>query len=197
MADIDKEVFDNGEPIKKERKKRAPMSASKKAAFALRMKASREAKKKAKVKPVDELKEKLIPKEQAKQPEVAVVAEPIAEKIKKPRRNIRHVPDELDSHMVIINSLKADIAEMKLHQSSKKDLEEIKQLKSELKAIRAQKRKEEKTKDIVVKVKEKVEKEFVKEEPVLSQTASLPSVPIDIPKPRYSTYKKSIWSKLL
>ena len=195
MADIDKEVFDNGEPIKKERKKRAPMSASKKLAFALRMKASREAKKKAKVKPVDELKEKLLPKEQpvaqAKQPE-----EPV-EKIKKPRRNIRHVPDELDSHMVIINSLKADIAEMKLHQSSKKDLEEIKQLKSELKAIRAQKRKEEKTKDIVVKVKEDVKKEFVKEEPVLSQTASLPSVPIDIPKPRYSTYKKSIWSKLL
>ena len=189
MADIDKEVFDNGEPIKKERKKRAPMSASKKAAFALRMKESREAKKKAKEKPVDELKEKLIPKEQP----VAVV-----EEIKKPRRkNIRHVPDELDSHLVIINSLKADIAEMKLHQSSKKDLEEIKQLKSELKAIRAQKKKEQKTKDIVVKVKQEVKQEFVKEEPVLSQTAPAPSVPIDIPKPRYSTYKKSIWSKLL
>ena len=194
MADIDKEVFDNGEPIKKERKKRAPMSASKKAAFALRMKTSREAKKKAKVKPVDELKEKLLPKEEPKAEPVAVV-----EKIKKPRRNIRHVPDELDNHLVIINSLKADIAEMKLHQSSKKDLEEIKQLKSELKAIRAQKRKEEKTKDIVVKVKEEVKQEFVKEEPVLSQTAPvpLPSLPIDIPKPRYSTYKKSIWSKLL
>jgi len=111
MADIDKEVFDNGEPLKKERKKRAPMSASKKLAFAARMKASREAKKKAKEKPVDELKEKLLPKEpvaQAKQPE-----EPV-EKIKKPRRkNIRHVPDELDSHLVIINSLKADNAEMK------------------------------------------------------------------------------------
>ena len=194
MADIDKEVFDNGEPIKKERKKRQPMSASKKAAFALRMKESREAKKKAK-KPVDELKEKLLPKEEPKAEPVAVV-----EEIKKPRRkNIRHVPDELDNHLVIINSLKADIAEMKLHQSSKKDLEEIKQLKSELKAIRAQKRKEEKTKDIVVKVKQEVRQEFVKEEPVLSQTAPvpLPSVPIDIPKPRYSTYKKSIWSKLL
>ena len=185
----DNEVFDNGEPIKKERKKRQPMSASKKAAFALRMKESREAKKKAKEKPVDELKEKLLPKEQA----VEVVQEPV-EKIKKPRRNIRHVPDELDSHLVIINSLKADIAEMKLHQNSKKDLEEIKQLKSELKAIRAQKRKEEKTKDIVVKVKEEVKQEFVKEEPA---PTPLPSVPIDIPKPRYSTYKKSIWSKLL
>ena len=181
MADIDKEVFDNGEPVvTKVKKTRKPMSASKKAAFAARMKASREAKKAAKVKPVDELKEKLLPKEQPVE---------VVEEIKKPRRkNIRHVPDELDSHLVIINSLKADIAEMKLHQSSKKDLEEIKQLKSELKAIRSQKRKEEKTKDIVVKVKE---------EPVLSQTAPAPSVPIDIPKPRYSTYKKSIWSKLL
>ena len=193
MADIDKEVFDNGEPIKKERKKRQPMSASKKLAFALRMKASREAKKKAKEKPVDELKEKLLPKEEPKEePKV----EPV-EKIKKPRRNIRHVPDELDSHLVIINSLKADIAEMKLHQSSKKDLEEIKQLKSELKAIRAQKKKEQKTKDIVVKVKEEVRQDFVKEEPVQSVPTPLPSVPIDIPKPRYSTYKKSIWSKLL
>ena len=187
----DSEVFDDGTPIKKERKKRQPMSASKKLAFALRMKASREAKKKAKVKPVDELKEKLLPKEP-----VAVVEEPV--EIKKPRRkNIRHVPDELDSHLVIINSLKADIAEMKLHQSSKKDLEEIKALKSELKAIRSQKKKEQKTKDIVVKVKQEVKQEFVKEEPVPTAPTPLPSVPIDIPKPRYSTYKKSIWSKLL
>ena len=187
MADIDKEVFDNGDEvaIKKVKKPRKPMSASKKLAFALRMKASREAKKKAKEKPVDELKEKLLPKE-----------EPV-EKIKKPRRNIRHVPDELDSHLVIINSLKADIAEMKLHQNSKKDLEEIKQLKSELKAIRSQKKKEQKTKDIVVKVKEEVKEDFVKEEPVQPVQTPLPSVPIDIPKPRYSTYKKSIWSKLL
>tara|TARA_B110000037_G_scaffold73113_1_gene87894 strand:+ start:1257 stop:1406 length:150 start_codon:yes stop_codon:yes gene_type:complete len=44
----DSEVFDDGTPIKKERKKRQPMSASKKLAFALRMKASREAKKKQK-----------------------------------------------------------------------------------------------------------------------------------------------------
>ena len=183
MADIDKEVFDNGEPIKKERKKRAPMSASKKLAFALRMKASREAKKKAKEKPVDELKEKLLPKE-----------EPV-EKIKKPRRNIRHVPDELDSHLVIINSLKADIAEMKLHQNSKKDLEEIKQLKSELKAIRSQKKKEQKTKDIVVKVKEEVKEDFVKE-PIVEKVEQVEE-PIIKEKPRYSTYKKSIWSKLL
>tara|TARA_R110000824_G_scaffold381747_1_gene574633 strand:+ start:40 stop:627 length:588 start_codon:yes stop_codon:yes gene_type:complete len=195
MADIDKEVFDNGDEvaIKKVKKPRKPMSASKKLAFALRMKASREAKKKAKEKPVDELKEKLLPKEPAKQPNKE---EPV-EKIKKPRRNIRHVPDELDSHLVIINSLKADIAEMKLHQNSKKDLEEIKQLKSELKAIRSQKKKEQKTKDIVVKVKEEVKEDFVKEEPVQPVQTPLPSVPIDIPKPRYSTYKKSIWSKLL
>ena len=195
MADIDKEVFDNGEPLKKVKKTRKPMSASKKAAFALRMKESREAKKKAK-KPVDELKEKLLPKEQPVA--AAPVPAPVVEEIKKPRRkNIRHVPDELDSHLVIINSLKADIAEMKLHQSSKKDLEEIKQLKSELKAIRSQKKKEQKTKDIVVKVKEEVKQEFVKEEPVQPVQTPLPSVPIDIPKPRYSTYKKSIWSKLL
>lgn len=185
----DSEVFDDGTPIKKERKKRQPMSASKKLAFALRMKASREAKKKAKVKPVDELKEKLLPKEP-----VAVVEEPV--EIKKPRRkNIRHVPDELDSHLVIINSLKADIAEMKLHQNSKKDLEEIKQLKSELKAIRSQKKKEQKTKDIVVKVKEEVKEDFVKE-PIVEKVEQVEE-PIIKEKPRYSTYKKSIWSKLL
>jgi hypothetical protein len=87
---------------------------------------------------------------------------------------------------------------MKLQQNSKKDLDEIKALKSELKAIRAQKRKEEKTKDIVVKVKEEVRQEFIKEEPAPAPApAPTPSVPIDIPKPRYSTYKKSIWSKLL
>ena len=183
----DSEVFDDGTPIKKERKKRQPMSASKKLAFALRMKASREAKKKAKVKPVDELKEKLLPKEEPKE-------EPV-EKIKKPRRNIRHVPDELDSHLVIINSLKADIAEMKLHQNSKKDLEEIKQLKSELKAIRSQKKKEQKTKDIVVKVKEEVKEDFVKE-PIVEKVEQVEE-PIIKEKPRYSTYKKSIWSKLL
>lgn len=192
MADIDNEVFDNGDEvaIKKVKKPRKPMSLSKKAAFAARMKASREAKKAAKAETKKVVKSALV-EVGLKPVEVVEAKQPVR------KRNIRHVPNELDSHMELINNLKADIAEMKTMQSSRKDLEEIKALKSELKAIRAQKRKEEKTKDIVVKVKEEVKQEFVKEEPVLSQTAPAPSVPIDIPKPRYSTYKKSIWSKLL
>ena len=205
MADIDNEVFDNGDEvaIKKVKKPRKPMSLSKKAAFAARMKASREAKKAAKA---EGLKEKKV--EKKVELKVQPVAEPVpVEEVqaKQPvrKRNVRHVPNELDSHMELINNLKADIAEMKTMQSSRKDLEEIKALKSELKAIRAQKRKEEKTKDIVVKVKEEVKKEFVKEVPQAKQSvkpvkevvAPAPVAPVQ--KPRYSTYKKSIWSKLL
>ncbi len=194
MADIDNEVFDQGEPVKKKRT-RKPMSASKKAAFALRMKESREAKKKAKA---EGLKEKKVEKK------VEPKVEPVVEKVVKPRRkNIRHVPDELDNHLAIINSLKSDMAEMKLQQNSKKDLEEIKQLKSELKAIRAQKRKEEKTKDIVVKVKEETKKEFIKPpiveevEEQVKQSVEEVKEPIIKEPPRYSTYKKSIWANLL
>ena len=87
---------------------------------------------------------------------------------------------------------------MKLHQNSKKDLDEIKALKSELKAIRAQKRKEEKTKDIVVKVKEEPKKEFIKEPIVEEQHIEKQSEePLIKEPPRYSTYKKSIWANLL
>ena len=92
---------------------------------------------------------------------------------------------------------------MKLQQNSKKDLDEIKALKSELKAIRAQKRKEEKTKDIVVKVKEEPIKEFIKE-PIVEQAKQTEQhiekqseEPLIKEPPRYSTYKKSIWANLL
>lgn len=198
MADIDNEVFDNGDEvaIKKVKKPRKPMSLSKKAAFAARMKASREAKKAAKAETKKVVKSALV--------EVGLKPVEVVEEVQKRKRNIRHVPNELDSHMELINNLKADIAEMKTMQSSRKDLEEIKALKSELKAIRAQKRKEEKTKDIVVKVKEEVKKEFVKEEPVKvvkevvkEVVAPAPVAVAPVQKPRYSTYKKSIWSKLL
>ena len=199
MADIDNEVFDNGDEvaIKKVKKPRKPMSLSKKAAFAARMKASREAKKAAKAETKKVVKSALV-EVGLKPVEVVEAKQPVR------KRNIRHVPNELDSHMELINNLKADIAEMKTMQSSRKDLEEIKALKSELKAIRAQKRKEEKTKDIVVKVKEEVKKEFVKEEPVKvvkevvkEVVAPAPVAVAPVQKPRYSTYKKSIWSKLL
>ena len=84
MADIDNEVFDQGEPVKKERKKRPPMSASKKAAFALRMRESREAKKKAKA---EGLKEKKVEKKvEVKEKKVEVKEkkeEPVVQEIKK------------------------------------------------------------------------------------------------------------------
>ena len=181
------------EPVKKPRKKRAPMSDEKKAEFAAKMKAAREKKKALAKQPEKPVKEKVEKVEKVEEPPASAEA-PVKQK---KERVLRHVPNELDSHLLLINSLKADIAELKLQQNSKKDLDEIKQLKNELKAIRSQKKKDEKVKAVVVK-NPKVEEPSASARASEAARASEPvPVPVPVAKPRYSTYKKSIWSNLI
>ena len=190
----DEEVFDTGEPVK-ERKKRKPMSASKKLAFKERMRLAREAKRAkadGKEKPVKVKKEKVI---DVRLDEQVPVPAPVEEPVKpvKPKRKVRHVPNQLDDHEAQLNSLKEEIANLKKGNTSKEDMEEIKSLKAELKEIRdIAKAYKKQQKELKVKEPAPVKKEEVKEvvAPVVSQ-------PIDIPppKPRYSTYKKSIWTQ--
>ena len=189
----DEEVFDTGVPVK-ERKKRKPMSASKKLAFKERMRLAREAKRaksEGKEKPVKKVKkEKVI---DVRLDEQVPVPAPVEEPVKpvKPKRKVRHVPNQLDDHEAQLNSLKEEIANLKKGNTSKEDMDEIKSLKAELKEIRdiakAYKKQQSKPKEPAPVKKEEV-KEVVA--PVVSQ-------PIDIPppKPRYSTYKKSIWTQ--
>ncbi len=193
----DEEVFDTGEPIK-ERKKRKPMSDSKKLAFKERMRLAREAKRAkadGKEKPVKKVKkEKVIDIPLDQQiPVPAPVEEPV--KPVKPKRKVRHVPNQLDDHEAQLNSLKEEIANLKKGNTSKEDMNEIKSLKAELKEIRdIAKAYKKQQKELKVKEPAPVKKEEVKEEvaPVVTQ-------PIDIPAPaaapRYSTYKKSIWTQ--
>jgi len=188
----DEEVFDTGEPIK-ERKKRKPMSDSKKLAFKERMRLAREAKRAkadGKEKPVKKVKkEKVIDVPLDEQvPVPAPVEEPV--KPVKPKRKVRHVPNQLDDHESQLNSLKEEIANLKKGNTSKEDMNEIKSLKAELKEIRdiAKAYKKQQSKPAPAPVK----KEEVKEEvaPVVTQPIDIPA-----PAPRYSTYKKSIWTQ--
>ena len=194
---VDEEVFDTGEPIK-ERKKRKPMTDSKKLAFKERMRLAREAKRAkadGKEKPVKKVKkEKVIDVPLDQQvPVPAPVEEPV--KAVKPKRKVRHVPNQLDDHEAQLNSLKEEIANLKKGNTSKEDMNEIKSLKAELKEIRD-----------IAKAYKKQQKELKVKEPapapepvkkVKEEVAPVVSQPIDIPAPapRYSTYKKSIWTQ--
>ena len=188
----DEEVFDTGEPIK-QRKKRKPMSDSKKLAFKERMRLAREAKRAkadGKEKPVKKVKkEKVIDVPLDEQvPVPAPVEEPV--KPVKPKRKVRHVPNQLDDHEAQLNSLKEEIANLKKGNTSKEDMNEIKSLKAELKEIRD-----------IAKAYKKQQKELKVKEPApvkeVKEVAPVVSQPIDIPAPapRYSTYKKSIWTQ--
>ena len=86
---------------------------------------------------------------------------------------------------------------MKLQQNSKQDLAEIKALKSELKAMRDQKKKEKLVADKVVKVKAKASPAKVEEEVKVPEEPVAVVPPLPKAQPRYSTYKKSIWTQLL
>lgn len=175
------------EPVKKPRKKREPMSAEKKLEFAARMKASREQKK--------------LEKEQAKE-QVKVVKEKVekvdkVEKVVKPKKDrvLRHVPNELDIHKHEIDCLKNELLLLKRNKTTnKKDMEEIRELKLEMKelrdAARLYKQSLKKKETPPAPPKENIKVEI--KEPVKAQAK-----PIDIPKPKekYSTYKKSIWAQ--
>jgi len=180
-------------PVKKPRKKREPMSAEKKAEFAARMKASREQKKLEKEQSKAE-KEKLVPVPKEK-------VEPKVEKVVKPKKNLRHVPNELDIHNHEIQCLKNELLVLKRNKKNNKDMEEIRALKEEMKELRdaakaykeSLKKKEEP--NIKVEIKEPVVEEVVEDVPNVP-TKQLPSAqPINIPKPKYTTYQKSIWSQ--
>lgn len=173
------------EPVKKPRKKREPMSAEKKLEFAARMKASREQKKLEKEQAKEQVK---VEKVQAKQ----------TDKVVKPKKDrvLRHVPNELDIHKHEIDCLKNELLLLKRNKTTnKKDMEEIRELKLEMKELRdaarlyKQSLKKKETPPAPPKENIKVE---IKEPPVKAQAK-----PIDIPKPKekYSTYKKSIWAQ--
>tara|TARA_R110000787_G_scaffold21517_4_gene63572 strand:- start:638 stop:1216 length:579 start_codon:yes stop_codon:yes gene_type:complete len=177
------------EPVKKPRKKREPMSAEKKAEFAARMKASREQKKIEKEQAKAE-------KEQAKA--VPVPKEKVEPKVVKPKKNLRHVPNELDIHKHEIDCLKNELLVLKRNKKNNKDMEEVRALKQELielrDAAKAYKQSLKKKEEPPIKENIKVEiKEPVKEEVVEQPIKRSP--PITIPKPKYSTYQKSIWSQ--
>ncbi len=188
----DQEVFDTGEPTK-QRKKRKPMSDSKKLAFKERMRLAREAKRAkadGKEKPVKVKKEKVIDVPLDEKVTVPAPVEEVIEPVK-PKRKVRHVPKQLDDHEAQLFSLKEEIANLKKGNTSKEDMEEIKSLKAELKEIRD-----------IAKAYKKQQKELKSKEPApvkkvkeVKEVAPVVSQPIDIPAPRYSTYKKSIWTQ--
>ena len=131
----DNEVFDTGEPTK-QRKKRKPMSASKKLEFKERMRLAREAKRaKAEGKEIPVKEEVVAPVKEKVIDTEPVVAEEVIEPVK-PKRKVRHVPKQLDEHEAQLFSLKEEIANLKKGNTSKEDMEEIKSLKAELKEIR-------------------------------------------------------------
>lgn len=185
----DKEVFetkDDNEPVKKPRKKREPMSAEKKAEFAAKMKAAREKKKLAK----EEAKPKVAkPVEEPVKPVPKENVEKVVPVKQKKERVLRHVPNELDDHKYEIDCLKNELLVLKRNKKNNKDMEEIRALKQELIELR----------DAAKAYKQSLKK---KEEPPIKENIKVEikepvAQPINIPKPapRYSTYKKSIWSQ--
>jgi len=179
----DQEVFDTGEPPK-QRKKRKPMSASKKLEFKERMRLAREAKRaKAEGKEIPVKEEVVAPVKEKVIDTEPVVAEEVIEPVKPTKRKVRHVPKQLDEHEAQLFSLKEEIANLKKGNTSKEDMEEIKQLKAELKEIRD-----------IAKAYKKKQKEL-KSKPAPVKKEEVAPVVVAPPKPRYSTYKKSIWAK--
>ena len=193
---VDSEVFDvpseavevkveeTHELVEVKKKGRKPMSEERKAQLKEQLKKAREKKKALKeAGKTPPKKEKIVEVLPATTTEPAVLVKNVR------KTNQKNYDNE-------INALRAEIAEMKLQQNSKQDLEEIKALKSELKAMRDQKKKEKLVADKVVKVKEvKPAKVEEVKAPLPEPVAVVP--PLPKAQPRYSTYKKSIWTQLL
>ena len=182
------------EPVKKPRKKREPMSAEKKLEFAARMKASREQKKLEKEQAKEQVK---VVKEKVQAKQTEKVQAKQTDKVVKPKKDrvLRHVPNELDIHKHEIDCLKNELLLLKRNKTTnKKDMEEIQELKLEMKelrdAARLYKQSLKKKETPPAPPKENIKVEI--KEPVKAQAK-----PIDIPKPKakYSTYKKSIWAQ--
>lgn len=199
----DKEVFetkDDDEPelIEQKKKGRRPMSEARKAQLREQLKKAREAKKLAK----EERKAKGEP-EPKKDPNKSKVikvldqvgGDPVAEPL--PPVYVKAMKKNQSKE---IDFLKMEIAELKKGGTSKEDMKMIKELKEEMVELRnvAKQYKEQQNK--LKKIKEAqakaVEKEVVeKVEPVKPIPTPTPAINIPKPVPRYSTYKKSIWSQ--
>ena len=87
-----------------------------------------------------------------------------------------------------------EIAELKKGGTTKEDLQMIKDLKQEMVELRnvAKQYKEQQNK--LKKIKEAKEKEVVEKVEPIKPTPT-PAIQIPKPAPRYSTYKKSIWTQ--
>ena len=192
----DKEVFvvkdDEPELIEQKKKGRKPMSEARKAQLREQLKKAREAKKLA--------------KEQRKaKGEPEPVKDPKASKLIKVLDQVGETPEPLPPVYVKamkknqskeIEFLRMEIAELKKGGTTKEDMKMIKDLKQEMVELRnvAKQYKEQQNKLKKIKEAKPVEKEVVeKVEPV--KPAPTPAIQIPKPVPRYSTYKKSIWTQ--
>ena len=194
----DKEVFvvkdDEPELIEVKKKGRKPMSEERKAQLREQLKKAREAKKLAK----EQRKAKGEP-EPVKDPKASKVikvldqvgGDPVAEPL--PPVFVKSMKKNQSKE---IEFLKLEIAELKKGGTTKEDLQMIKDLKQEMIELRnvAKQYKEQQNKLKKIKEAKPVEKEVVeKVEPV--KPAPTPAIQIPKPVPRYSTYKKSIWTQ--
>lgn len=194
MADT--EVFeDTHELVEVKKKGRKPMSEERKKELVERLKAGK-AKKKAlreagKEIPVEPKVKEVLP---ATSTEPAVLV-----------KNVRKTKPAVD-HREELDELKAQIAELKATKTSKADLEEIKLLKAEMKEIRAAALEYKKQQKANAKVEpltvngeaseQRVTTKHKKNEPKKVTMSIEPKIIDDVkPKPRYSTYQKSIWSQ--
>ena len=195
----DSEVFVNDEEthelVEVKKKGRRPMSEERKKELVERLKAGK-ARKKAlreagKEIPVEPKVKEVLP---ATSTEPAVLV-----------KNVRKTKPAKD-HTDDIAELKAQIAELKSSKTSKADLEEIKLLKAEMKEIRAAALEYKKQQKSTPKVEpltvngeaseQRVTTKHKKNEPKKVKMNIEPKIIDDVkPKPRYSTYQKSIWSQ--
>ena len=197
MAEIDKEVFVNdNEPelIEVKKKGRKAMSPERKEQLKLQLKLAKEKKKALK----EERKAQGLPpiKKDPKASKVIKVldqvgGDPVAEPL--PPVYVKAMKKNQSKE---IEFLRMEIAELKKGGTTKEDLQMIKDLKQEMVELRnvAKQYKEQQNKLKKIKEAKPVEKEVVeKVEPV--KPAPTPAIQIPKPVPRYSTYKKSIWTQ--
>jgi len=194
----DKEVFvDDNEPelIEQKKKGRKPMSEERKAQLREQLKKAREAKKKAK-------------EDRKAKGEPEPPKDPKASKVMKVLDQVGETPEPLPPVYVKamkknqskeIDFLKLEIAELKKGGTTKEDLKMIKELKEEMKELRDIAKEYKKRQKDLNTPKPKKEKPPVVEaeqevisEPVQVQAPVQAPVPV---APRYSTYKKSIWTQ--
>ena len=202
---VDSEVFEETHELVEVKKKgRRPMSEERKKELVARLKAGK-AKKKAlreagKEIPVEPKVKEVLP---ATESEPAILV-----------KNVRKTKPAKD-HTNEIAELKSQIAELKANKTSKEDLEEIKLLKLEMKEIRAaalEYKKQQKAKEAAAaaaKAKEaitpdgqakeqRITTKHKKNEPKkVTMSIEEPEIinPHTVKAPRYSTYKKSVWSQ--